>query len=275
MRIKTLCIAIAFMTVTLPVGGCGTDSTQRVALLQAAIAQIEQQSKALDAKIIQVEGLLAANEKLLSDPNATGPVLDRLWQENADLQAKLAAAKPVKALFDQKLTTYRAALSQAIATGSIDPNKEAELYGKGIQTIGGALPPPWNIYATLAGGLITTFGGAIGGAIARGRKAKVEVAQVRGSAERQMNDATRLSNELMNDEKTKRLEAESAIEGLVISVDELLKSGSAAVTNAGTTTAAIDPDKAKNILMRAQASTPEAIAAVQRVRAEQQKTAAV
>lgn len=175
---------VVFLMAVLPVGGCGMDGTQRVTALQSAISLIEQQSVALDVKVVQIEALLAANAKLLGDPNATGEVMTRLREENAALQAKLIAAKPIKALFDQKLATYRTALDQAVATGGIDPKIEAELYGKGISAFGASLPAPWNVYAALLGGLVTTFGGALGGAIVRGRKAKAdqatEEASIRG-----------------------------------------------------------------------------------------------
>lgn len=180
MKTRTFGLMVFLMAVV-PMGGCGMDTPQRVAALRSAIAIVNDQSAALDAKILQVEALLKANESLLADPNATGAALAELREENAALQAKLAAAKPVKRLFGQKLAAYRSAIDHAVAVGGMDPNKEAELYGKGISVIGSALPAPWNVYATLLGGLVTAFGGAIGGAIARGRKAKADQAKDQAS----------------------------------------------------------------------------------------------
>lgn len=275
MRIKTLCIAIALFTVTLPVGGCGTDSSRRVALLQTAVGQIEALSETLDAKITQVQVLLAANEKLLSDPNAAGDTLAKLREENARLSAALAAAKPVKALFDDKLALYRAELVKAQAGGPIDPNKEAELYGKGLGAIGGAVGGRARVWLTLAATIVTTFGGAVGGAIARGRKARADLEAVREGAHERLKLTEDEWRRRYDAELDARNEADRAAEGLVTSVDALLASGVDAVTtaktDAGVTTYVIDPDKAKSILMRAQASTPEAIIAVQRIRAGAQK----
>ncbi len=269
MRIRTIAI-VTFLMLIAPVGGCNTDSQQRIEWLQTAIKTVEQQSTALDAKIIQVESLLAANETLLSDPNATGDTLVKLREENAKLVSTLAAAKPVKVLWDAKLQAYRMQLDQALAGGAIDPNKEAELWGRGITAIGTTAGGQIGVWLTLIGGMVTTFGGGVIGAIARGKKAKKEIRDVQESARDRLNETSDAWSNRVQDQVAKTLTAETAIRGLVESVDALLKSGTEAVTNAGNMNPAIDADKAKNILMRAQAGTPEAIAAVQRIRARQE-----
>ena len=170
-----MCIARPFapliLSIVLLTPGCDTTSQQRLAALQAALKTAETASKDYDSRLAAMEPAITALTQMLTDPNVTGATAQQVKTTLADLKAKYAAVKALKAAVDEKMTAYSAVLAKAQEAGNIDIQKELEVYGQGVTLVSGALPPPFNAIGLGIGAVMTAVGG-IAGAFAKGKQAK-------------------------------------------------------------------------------------------------------
>ena len=239
-------LLVVFLCCLLPcLTGCNTTSDERIAALQTALDSVEAKSKQYDATIATLMPSIATLQKALTDPNLTGPNASKLATELADLQAKYQVLVSLKATVDQQATAYDAVLQKARADGNIDIQKELSLYGQGAVAVSAALPPPFNAILLGIGAVLTAAGG-IAGAFVKGQATQGQVATATQAAN---TTATQATDQLST--------AQTAIQGIVASVDALLQSP--LVTNA---------KDAKALLAAHQASNaPQAAVAVQEIRA--------
>lgn len=172
MRVKTLCI-IAAVTWLIPIGGCDMNSAERVAALEAAVSQVQAHSAHADGVISALQVALADSQRTLADPNLPREMRAELIEIVTAAQVKLDKAREVKVSVDAILATLRTQLAAAEVSG---PGGELQLIGQGLTTVGGQLPPPLGIYATLAGSLVTAIGGAFV-AVKRGGALKAKTAE--------------------------------------------------------------------------------------------------
>ncbi len=219
--------AIIFAICILPLGGCNLTPDQRVAALDKAVTSDQAISQQMDARIQQLEQVITNARAMLADPNITNETLVYLREALPKLEAKLAAAKPVKQIVDQNLAALQKQLAAALTAGPVDLQKEFATYGQGVTSTTAALPAPFNLIGLLIGSIILPLVGGIIGAIAKGKQAKTQLAEV------QATNGT-------------------ALRGIVASVSALLNDVSL-VPN---------PEAAKDLLAREQVKVPAAAAAV-------------
>ena len=173
MRVKTLCI-IAAVTWLIPIGGCDMGSAERIELLETAIAEVQARSAQADEIIAVLAAGLAESRAALADPNLPPETAAEITALLAAAQEKLATTQAVKSRADAILAMLR---TQLAAAGEIaGPGDELAFLGQGLTTVGGQLPPPLGIYATLAGSLVTAIGGAFV-AVKRGGALKAKTAE--------------------------------------------------------------------------------------------------
>lgn len=179
MRVRTLCI-IAALTWLIPIGGCGTTSAERVAVLEAAVTAMQARSGQVDAAIAALETFLADGAQLLAEPNLPAGDIERIAAAVVTASAKLESAQVVKGRVDAALSDLQAQLAAADAVTG--PGAELQLIGSAVSTIGAHAPPPYGTYAALAGSLITAIGGVIVG-LQKAAEAKQKTAALEGKTQ--------------------------------------------------------------------------------------------
>jgi hypothetical protein len=175
----------------LPMGGCGTDSGQRIAWLEAQLKTSEGVIADLQPVVTALESEWLTLRTQWADPNNSAQVQSlaaRMKMIEMSLGPKKASLEAALKIVPQ----YRAELEQAIQNG-VAPGAEVQLYGKGVTAVGTAVGGPWGAVLAAAGMLLT----GIGTAVVKGQRDKLEMAN-------------------------QKMDSDTAIGGIVASVKALL-----------------------------------------------------
>jgi len=154
--------------VVLCVPGCGTDSAQRVALLEDAVGQINAASVQLDQRIADVNSVVSAAREVMADPNIPLEAAGKLAVQLGDAQAKAKELLAVKADADAILVNLEQQLAAVQAGGAVDISDELGLAAATLAATGQATGGKAGAYM----GLAATLLGVIAGVVTTLRKAK-------------------------------------------------------------------------------------------------------
>ena len=161
-------LAALMCLVVLCVPGCGTDSAQRVALLEDAVGQINAASVQLDQRIADVNSVVSAAREVMADPNIPLEAAGKLAVQLGDAQAKAKELLAVKADADAILVNLEQQLAAVQAGGAVDISDELGLAAATLAATGQATGGKAGAYM----GLAATLLGVIAGVVTTLRKAK-------------------------------------------------------------------------------------------------------
>jgi len=163
MRIKTLCIVCA-VSWLVPIGGCETNSAERIELMRQSLGVVAEQSVILETRLVALESFLAESRAALADPNLAGDVAAEITAGIERARAELAKVRPAQAKLDQVTGQLQAKIAEIQAGGDADITDELQLVvtllGGAGTAIGGETGQWLKIGAAILGGLVTLLGGA-------------------------------------------------------------------------------------------------------------------
>lgn len=173
-RIRIFCVTLftcgLLAVVPFTMGGCNTDSKQRIAAMQTTVTMLQERSAQADSVIAQLQASLDKLGGLLADANdatTAGKLKVLVAQVQAQIEAKLAYKTQVDAEL-AKVQTQLAALPA-------DPG-----IGNEIQLVGSTTSGVGQVVGGDIGSLISLVGviiGGIGGIVVGLTKSKVTAAQ--------------------------------------------------------------------------------------------------
>jgi len=158
--IKKICLLISVF-VLLNLFGCGTDSTQRVALYRQAADKLSAASEQLDKQLVVIEAVLQENRVLLADPNISGEVTEKIIVYIDQALAKKAEIEPVKAKVDTALDQIKTKLTEIEAGGEVDLSDELTAIGTMLTSTGTAAGGQYGPILVAIGMILPILAGAI------------------------------------------------------------------------------------------------------------------
>jgi len=179
MRFSTISTLIACLILMTLAAGCGTDSAQRVALLEQAVGQASVASASLDQKVEAIELIVTATREAMADPNLGLIAANEFSETLGSALDALNEIGPIKAKTDAVLQGLEVRLAEVRAEGPIDLSDEIALVAGGLAATSGAVGGKAGVYMALAASILGTIGGLIPGArIAKAAKAKQTTAEI-------------------------------------------------------------------------------------------------
>ena len=164
MKIRTICI-IAAVTWLVPIGGCGTDSAQRLELAERGLAVVTEQSAVLEERLVAIDAFLATSQTALTEPNLTDDLAATIAVEIERTREELARVRPAKAKLDRVAAELQTKIATLRGGGDVDVTDElalvAALLGSTGTAIGGETRRWLQVAAAILTGLVTLLGTAL------------------------------------------------------------------------------------------------------------------
>lgn len=154
-------ISLLILAPVLMLAGCQGSPK---ATAQAVVERAQSYSADAGAIAADVRTQLGALDTQITAAQAAGADVSALAQTRDRLASVLDTARAEKAKWDAVAADYQARLAEL--PDDADP---LAVIGAGAQAIGVAVPPPWGIYVTLAGGLLGGVGSSIWQTVKRRR----------------------------------------------------------------------------------------------------------
>ena len=140
--------------------GCSMPSDQRFEMLQQMIVQTQEESSALNDKIVAFDSVLAEAQAALSDPNLTSQEVDEIQAIIDEIMAGSQQVAAKKAEIDAAIGRWRAEMDDIASGGDVGLGEEMQAWGTGLTQVG-PLIPGVGIWAVIGGSLLTAVGGAL------------------------------------------------------------------------------------------------------------------
>ncbi|MDI6447872.1 hypothetical protein [Anaerobaca lacustris] len=142
--------------------GCGTNTTDRLAVYDQAVARLEATSAAIDERLASIDAFLGQAKTALADPNLGDAATEILTGIEAAL-ARRDDAIEAKGRVDAALAQIRAQIEALKASGSLDVADEISLIGSGLAAAGQSAGGKTGAWLGLVGGLIAGAAGVLKG----------------------------------------------------------------------------------------------------------------
>jgi len=166
-------IAIALLLFAILAAATGCNTEQRIETAQQVMDRLEQQEQRIDQSIQRMEQDLATAEQQLeaaaTQPSSSPETTRQLKRFVEQMQQRLAQAEGIKADLEGRLGQWSEKLDK-LEADKATLSDELKLAGEGLQSVSGALPPPFNSVGYLVGTLLTIGGVGFGAHQRKGKK---------------------------------------------------------------------------------------------------------
>jgi len=148
---------MVILMISLLIGGCGTDSRERLDLLEGIVAKANEASTAMTEQLTTLRQGMIEMQTVLADPNLALPEREKIQAllTNAIAQATVVAEK--KAQIDAQINIWQAKLLE-LKDKDVTYADELILYGQAASQVGPLIPAPVGPLITLGGILAGTIG---------------------------------------------------------------------------------------------------------------------
>jgi hypothetical protein len=172
MRTRTFITIVVISILGLfSIGGCNTDSKERLAALQQGVTQLQARSAQADAAIASLQLFIAKAGPMLADANMTDGAVAKVKDLIAQAQSQIEDKLKYKAAVDATLADLQKEL--AAMPVAPDVSNEVGLVGSTLSSVGGQVGGDVGKWLALAGMVITFVSGLAPGLL----KAKNAIGQ--------------------------------------------------------------------------------------------------
>jgi hypothetical protein len=143
--------------------GCSLSSEERVGELYSWVEIVQDMSDDATVQIAQLRESIDETALLLNDEELPADRKEELLEFLDNLQGKLAIAESTKIKADEAVEEWKTEIDRLISgEDEIGVGDELALYGEGVKAIGTSVPPPYGVWVTLGGSIMTILGGLFG-----------------------------------------------------------------------------------------------------------------
>lgn len=145
----------------LVMAGCNGTSQERLDGLAAFLGIAKKQSELVNDDIATIQQTIADLQVAANDPALSPEDAAKIKAMMETVAEKLSIALEVKVKVDKAISDAEAKIAEIAANGNTNVGDEIQAAGHTITAAGQALPPPFGVYAGIAGTILAAIGGII------------------------------------------------------------------------------------------------------------------